>query len=281
MLGVAALALAAAALALALGRTTLAFVALGAATLAAGTLALSLIVGERRRHEGVEAENARLLTEARERESERLRLADQLITAEQDERRRLAVFLHDGPVQWLSGIALMLDAAQHAIEDGRSEDARAVVERALERHRETIRSLRDISFNIEPVVLRDQGFEPAVRALAEQLGGTNGIAFELDVSEAEELNEKAQVALYQIIREAMNQAVRRGPPSRVAVSIRDGGGGDVETTIEDDGTGERRRRNFETIAERARTLNGKVDVETGSDGGTVVRVRLPAYASRR
>ena len=42
---------------------------------------------------------------------ERERLVERIITAEQDERRRLALFLHDGPVQSLAGIALMLDAA--------------------------------------------------------------------------------------------------------------------------------------------------------------------------
>ena len=51
------------------------------------------------------------------------RLADRIMTAEQDERRRLALFLHDGPVQNLAGIALMLDAAVNAIGAGRPEDA--------------------------------------------------------------------------------------------------------------------------------------------------------------
>src|SRR5687768_18150342 len=99
-------------------------------------------------------------------DEERERLVERIITAEQDERRRLALFLHDGPVQNLAGIALMLDAAVHAIGDGRSEDARGIIGTAVEKHRETIRSLRDLSFNIEPVVLRDQGFVPAVRELA-------------------------------------------------------------------------------------------------------------------
>ena len=49
---------------------------------------------------------------------------DRLIAAEQDERRRIALFLHDGPVQNLSGIALMLDATMHAIQTGKLEDAR-------------------------------------------------------------------------------------------------------------------------------------------------------------
>jgi signal transduction histidine kinase len=43
---------------------------------------------------------------------------DRLIAAEQDERRRIALFLHDGPVQNLAGIALMLDAALHSISTG-------------------------------------------------------------------------------------------------------------------------------------------------------------------
>ena len=100
---------------------------------------------------------------------------DRLIAAEQDERRRIALFLHDGPVQNLSGIALMLDAALHSIEIGKLDDARGVLASALDRQRATIRELRDLSFALEPVVLRDQGFEPALRELAEQLGTTNQI----------------------------------------------------------------------------------------------------------
>src|SRR5438270_12045513 len=95
----------------------------------------------------------RLLHEAADREAERARLADQLITAEQDERRRLALFLHDGPVQSMSGIALLLDGVDHAIERGNLEQAREVLGSALARHRETIRELRDLSFNLEPAVL--------------------------------------------------------------------------------------------------------------------------------
>src|SRR5262249_56003903 len=115
-------------------------------------------------------ENGRVVGGGKVGESERARLSDQLVTAEEDERRRLALFLHDGPVQSMSGIGLMLDAAIGSIEANRLDDARLVLASALERHRETIRSLRDLSFNIEPVVLRDEGFAAAVRAFADQVG---------------------------------------------------------------------------------------------------------------
>ena len=213
-------------------------------------------------------------------DDERERLVERIITAEQDERRRLALFLHDGPVQNLAGIALMLDAAVQAIDDGRPEAARGIMASALERHRETIRSLRDLSFNIEPVVLRDQGFGAAVEELANQLGMEHRVQIDVDVAPAARLGEKEQVGLYQIVRESLNQAVRRGPPSRISVTIRETPAGQIETIVADDGTGERRTAALEAIGERASTLNGRFSVEQGADGGTAIRVVLPAYAGR-
>jgi signal transduction histidine kinase len=224
-------------------------------------------------------ENTRLLAEAQVREAERARLSDQLITAEQEERRRLALFLHDGPVQSLAGISLMLDAAIESIGGNRLEEATRVTQSALERHRDTIRSLRDLSFNIEPVVLRDQGFAPAMEAFAEQVGLANRIQVDLDVDAADALAENARVGLYQIIRDAVNQALRRGPPTRVSIRVAERADGSVETVIADDGAGERRRASFDEVEERARTLSGRLDVEAGDDGGTVVRVVLPPYVA--
>jgi signal transduction histidine kinase len=211
-------------------------------------------------------------------DDERERLVERIITAEQDERRRLALFLHDGPVQNLAGIALMLDAAVQAIDEDRPEAARAIMASALERHRETIRSLRDLSFNIEPVVLRDQGFGAAVGELANQLGMEHRVQIEVDVAPAARLGEKEQVGLYQIVRESLNQAVRRGPPSKISVTIQETQDGQIETIVADNGTGERRTAALEAIGERASTLNGRFSFEQGADGGTAIRVVLPPYA---
>jgi len=183
-------------------------------------------------------------------------------------------------VQSLSGISLMLDAVIDSLRANRRDEADRVLRSALKRHRDTIRELRDLSFNIEPVVLRDQGFGPAVQALADQVGIANGIQIDLDVEAADSLAENARVGLYQIIREAVNQALRRGPPNRISIRVA-AGEGRVETVIADDGTGERRRASYDEIEERARTLSGSVEVEAGADGGTAVRVVLPSYVAQR
>jgi signal transduction histidine kinase len=216
--------------------------------------------------------------ERRREERERIRLFEQLIAAEQDERRRLALFLHDGAVQSLSGIALMLDAVGHAIEEGRTDDARQVLASALERQREAIQSLRDLSFNLEPVVLRDQGFGPAVRALAERLGLDRAVQVDVDVAAGEALAEQAKVALYQLIREALGQAVGRRP-SRISIRVADAKDGGATMTVSDDGHPERRRDSAEAFEERARPLSGRVQVDRG-EAGTIVTVALPEYAVR-
>jgi len=208
-------------------------------------------------------------------------LSDQLITAEQDERRRLANELHDGAVQSLSGVALLLDAGLNSIAEGRGEEAQDIISRALERHRATIGQLRNLSFNLEPVVLRDQGFAPAVRALTDQIALTHKVRVELDVDAADLLAGQTQAAVYQIIREALDQAVRRGPPELLVITMRKTDDGGIETAITDDAPGERRRRSLDELAERARTLNGVLTVDPGEGSGTTVRLVLPPYATAR
>jgi two-component system NarL family sensor kinase len=205
-------------------------------------------------------------------------ITEQILGAEQDERRRIALFLHDGPVQSLSGIALMLDAVGDFLSRGATEEAGEILDRALSRTRVTIGELRDLSFNLEPVVLRDHGFGMAVNALAQEKGIEHGMKFELDVGAAEVLGERSQAALYQIVREALEGAIRRGPPQTFSVLIVPDEQRALSVTIRDDAPSERRRRSIEVFEERARTLGGAISVEQDERGSTM-RLVLPTYAT--
>jgi two-component system sensor histidine kinase DegS len=200
---------------------------------------------------------------------------EQVLAAEQDERRRIALFLHDGPVQSLAGIALLLDAGLDFMARGHTEQATEVIGRALERTRVTVGELRNLSFNLEPVVLRDHGFVPAVKALAQDRGIEHGIHVDVDADAAEALGMRAQAALYQIVREALESAIRRGPPTHFGVTLGPPGTHTIEATITDDAPPERRRRSVEVLEERARTLDAMLTVEQ-SDAGTTMRLVLPS-----
>jgi signal transduction histidine kinase len=88
-----------------------------------------------------------------------------------------------------------------------------------------------------------------VSALAQQLGMSNSIQIELEVDEAEGLTEHAQVAIFQIIREALHHAIRRGPPTRILVRVGEASDS-IEAVISDDAPGERRSRDVDTAGAR-------------------------------
>ena len=205
---------------------------------------------------------------------------ERLIEAEQDERRRLALFLHDGPVQQLSGIALMLDGALHSLSGERPEEARGIIETALAQQRATIRELRGLSFALEPVVLRDHGFAPALRAMADQAASSHGLTFDVEVDERVTIGATAGIALYTILRELVEQALRRGTPTHLRIEVSPTPDGGVVAIVADDAEPERRRRSLAEIEERVVQLHGTLEVSTGHDG-TETRVGLPAHTARR
>src|SRR5512145_193071 len=201
--------------------------------------------------------------------------------AEQEERRRVAELLHDGAIQQLSAIAQMLDAGLDALSGGDTERASEVVARGLELARDAARDLRALCDDLEPRVLRRLGFGPAVEALMRRLSSRHDVAIELDVAGADSLGENAALALYQLLREAVEQALRRGPPARIEISLRETGTGGVELVVADDGTPERRAAVLEALAERAATMNARFSSEVRYPRGSTLRIDVPPAAAHR
>ena len=153
-----------------------------------------------------------LLAQARIRESERAELSRRVVSAEQEERRRLSTFLHDGPVQTLSGVNMMLNAVAEAMDAGDAETARQVLETARARQRSVIGEVRELSFALEPWTLREQGFETALQAIADRFEADHRVVVTLDVADADALSGDDQVCLFQIVREAMTNALKHAKP---------------------------------------------------------------------
>ena len=122
------------------------------------------------------------------------------------------------------------------------------------------------------------GSRPRITELTERHTARRGVVFDLDLVAGNDLGEGAQSGLYQIVRDALDQAVRRGPPENVVVSILPSDGG-VELTIADNGAQERRAAVLAALGERAAELNGTFSSETNASG-TRISIRLPPSAAR-
>jgi signal transduction histidine kinase len=204
-------------------------------------------------------------------------LAERLL-AERAERRRIAEQLHDGPVQHVAALCQMLDAAVQALEADDSAAGVRLAARGLAVARDTAEELRGIVAGLEPVTLHEVGLAAAVRELAERTAGRRGATLEIEVEE-EELGEGATSSLFQVVREALDQAVRRGPPTAVRVSLTRTPAGGVRLEISDDAGPERRQAVIDGLAERAAELNGTFDASRESRW-TTIRIVLPPSAAR-
>ena len=199
------------------------------------------------------------------------------LLAERDERRRIAELVHDGPVQYISALIQMVEAAVRSLEADDAEAARAIGVRALEVAREAAAELREIVQGLEPRTLHELGFAAAVSELAERTLVSRGVRGELDLDRGPELGEGASSGLYQVVREVVDQIVRRGPPAVVRINLNATESGGVELTISDDGAPERRQTVVDGLSERVRDLNGTLS--TSRDGAwTTATVVLPPSA---
>ena len=203
-------------------------------------------------------------------------LVAERLLAERAERRRIAEQLHDGPVQHVAALSQMLDAAVAALEERDVESGRRIAARALAVAREAAEELRGIVAGLEPVMLDEIGLAAAVRELAVRTVGRRGASVTISIDDAE-LGEGARSSLFQVIREALDQAVRRGPPSTVSVSLERTSAGGVELTVSDDGAPERRQAVIDGLAERAAELNGTFEARRE---GALTTIRLVAPPSR-
>jgi len=208
-------------------------------------------------------------------------LVGERILAEQEERRRLAELIHDGPVQHVAAITQIVDSALAALRDGDRQDALELLTRGLALTREAGQDLRALCEDLEPRALRALGFASAVEALGRRVSSRRGVEVVLDVEHGDSLGEHAQTGLFQIVRDALEQAVRRGALTRIDVGLRGLEGGGAELLIADDGPPERRSAVLELLADRAATLNGRFASEARWPRGASIRVELPPSSARR
>ncbi len=204
-------------------------------------------------------------------------LAERLL-AERAERRRIAEQLHDGPVQHVAALCQMLDAAVQALEEDDASSGVRLAARGLAVARDAAEELRGIVAGLEPVSLHEVGLAAAVGELAQRTAGRRGARLDIRVDDSD-LGEGASSSLFQVVREAIDQAVRRGPPTSITIALERTQAGGVELVVSDDGAPERRQAVIDGLAERAAELNGSFDA-TRDGRWTTIRLVLPPSAAR-
>ena len=209
-------------------------------------------------------------------------LSRRTIDTESGVRRRLAVAIHDGPLQELSSVELMLASAEQALDHDDDERARAALTEARSLTRANVTFLRDELVELGPHAFEELSFERAVADCIELWERRYGVAVHTDIA-ADELRPEAAGPLFRITQEAVANAGKHAAASTVTVRLH----GDARTAlleIEDDGRGfgdvdplgpaEAGHIGLASIRERAEMLGGELTIDS-REGRTLVRVRVP------
>jgi len=216
---------------------------------------------------------SRRLTEDLARERERV------VAATLSERERLRQDLHDGLGPSLSGIALGLEAAEHAL--GRDPGTtRDLLQRTRTEVEGAVREIRRVLDGLRPSALDRHGLADAVREMASGLGlgGPGGPAFALEADDLPPLAAPVEEAAYRIVAESLTNVVRHAGARTCCVRL-GRSDGDLCVAIRDDGEGIPELRTdgvgLESMRRRASDIGGRIRIDIVPPHGTVVTARLP------
>ena len=215
-------------------------------------------------------------------------LSERLMSAQEEERKRIAQDLHDSVGQSLTAIKYSLERAQVLARRQEVKEAADVVESAVERVQRVMQEVRGISMNLRPAILDDLGAASAVTSLCRDWHEVyTDIAIDT-VIDVQDIDIPPMLAtnVYRAVQEALNNVARHAGARRVEVAMRLEDG-TLAVTVQDDGSGfaisgDVRRlvdqpelRGLRGLRERTERSGGRCVVSSAPGRGTLVRLEWP------
>jgi len=215
---------------------------------------------------------------------QRLLLSKRLVDLLERDRRELGNALHDHIGQILTGANIRLETLKKAGGDTGSEQVESV-QKILRR---AVREVKRLSSHLRPEVLERFGLIPAIRNLAEDVEESSGVRVALFTSNvpAEMNSEGKDLAVYRIVQESLNNAVKHADASNVYINLTGKDDG-LLVTVEDDGKGFHYKDSFEAgnggetqlglviMRERVNQAGGTLHIESQPGKGTQILVEIP------
>ncbi len=234
------------------------------------------------------AESLRLWEELKRRDAMRGQLLEQAMTAQEEERKRIARELHDQTGQSLTSLLVGLRTLESDPNPAHLQDLKAIVA-------DTLEGVRNLALELRPSVLDDLGLVPAL----ERYVRTYSSRYNLPVDfQTVGLNGRlrcppaAETALYRIVQEALTNVARHAQAQQVSVLLEKRGAALV-VIVEDDGVGfdagqlmtgpvNEHWLGLHGMRERAELVGGTLTIESTPDVGTTVFIEVPIaeWASR-
>lgn len=225
-----------------------------------------------------------LLLEAQVMQGKLRQLTRQIISAQEEERKRISRELHDEVVQTLVGINVALSALGHRADLG-APRLRQKIARTQRLVETAVRAVHRFARELRPTVLDDLGLIPALHAYSKSLAGQAKIRIHLTAFHGvEALSSVNRTVLFRVAQEALNNVVRHAEASEIKVGLT-AVPGRIRMEITDNGKSflvrktllakTNKRLGLIGMRERIEMIDGSFAIESTPGLGTTVRVEIP------
>jgi len=213
--------------------------------------------------------------------SEKRRLIEKLINAQEEERKLIAYDLHDGLIQQMVGARLYLSMLRASCAEHLPESIEGL-DNGCDALSQAIVEGRRIIEGLHPTILDDLGLVEAIEEHAQKVAHLHQWTLQLHLEPLPEPPDKTvSVTIFRIVQEALNNICKHADARRVRIRLHNGDG--IFITVEDDGSGfaaaetadGKTGMGITTMRERANLLSGTCTIESKSGAGTRVAIWLP------
>ncbi|MFA0783887.1 MAG: hypothetical protein YYHSYBAR_002278 [Candidatus Fervidibacter sacchari] len=235
-------------------------------------------------HVAVALANARLLQELREKERIRGLLLNKVVTAQEEERKRISHELHDQIGQLLTALLIQLQLLERDLSEPSLKDRLKVLKQLAE---EISIHLHHIAWELRPPALDELGLLAALERVTEEWSKRFNIPCEFEANGAFNGRVEPEVAIgvFRIVQESLTNIAKHARATHARVTVQQENG-ELVVTVEDNGVGfrvkdvmrhpdENKRLGLLGMMERAAMLSGKLDIESKPGKGTKVQLRIP------
>ncbi len=209
-----------------------------------------------------------------------------IIQAQENERLRISLQMHDGPAQSMSNLVLRAEICQRLI-DRDMDMARTELSSLKSAINGTLQETRRFIFDLRPMTLDDLGLVPTLRRYFQQFGEKNKVEVNFSVQGLDaRLPAHYEVAIYRFVQEALNNVAKHADAHNVRVVLDQSANG-IQVIVEDDGSGfpvaevlsiASARRNMGIATQRQMVeilLRGEFGIESTAGRGTRVVATIP------
>ncbi len=164
-------------------------------------------------------------------------LSQQLLTLQEDERKRLAQDLHDEAGQAISVLKIYLNLLSKKV-DGKYSELQPDIDKLSEAINTAHDDIRELAFSLRPSTLDSLGLGAAVEKLCQLISENSKVNISVQIGETPALSDQAGIALYRITQEALNNVIMHGKAENVWVQLQfEAQDGRICLSIRDDGIG--------------------------------------------